>query len=190
MEDELTGHIGKRIKSLRKERGLTLQILSERSLVTKGLLSKIENSRTIPSLPVLLKIIKGLELTAKDFFDNLAILNGKNYIHCKYENYQALQKEDRPGFDYKFILSQSILSSMLEVVLLTVNPGAKSQPTQTDGFEFKYILSGKCHYYVDGEEILLEEGDSIYFDASKPHNPVNKFRKKVTILVLYFLTAK
>jgi transcriptional regulator with XRE-family HTH domain len=190
MENELISRIGKRIKTLRKERGLTLQVLSERSHITKGLLSKIENSRTIPSLPVFFKLIGGLDMNAKDFFDNMNMLNGQNYLHIKETAHQSLQKEDRPGFDYQFILGQSVPSSMLEIVLLSVSPGSKSVPTTTDGFEFKYILSGRCQYYIDGEQILLEKGDSLYFDASKPHYPVNGFRKKVTMLVIYFLTTK
>jgi len=190
MEDELINRIGKRIKELRRERGLTLQVLSERSQVTKGLLSKIENSRTIPSLPVFLKLIQGLEMSAKDFFENIALLHGKNYLHIKRKDYQAIQKEDRPGFDYQFILGQSLMNNTLEAVLLTVHPKADSIPTTTDGFEFKYIISGRCHYYLDGEQILLEEGDSLYFDATKPHHPVNNFRKKVVMLVLYFLMVR
>ena len=73
MEDELVSRLGKRNKSVRKDRGFTLQALSVRSHVTKGLLSKIENSRTIPSLPVFLKLINGLEMNAKDFFDNMVM---------------------------------------------------------------------------------------------------------------------
>ncbi len=190
MEDELISRIGKRIKALRKERGLTLQVLSERSYVTKGLLSKIENSRTIPSLPVFLKLIQGLEMNAKDFFENIALMHGKNYMHIKRKDYQIFQKEERLGFEYQFILGQSLANITMEAVLLTVHPKAASKPTTTDGFEFKYIISGKCHYKIDGEQILLEEGDSLYFDASKPHHPENGFRKKVVMLVLYFLTAK
>lgn len=65
MQDELIGRIGKRIKALRNARGLTLQLLSERAHITKGLLSKIENSRTIPSLPVFLQIVQGLKFLRK-----------------------------------------------------------------------------------------------------------------------------
>lgn len=190
MEDELISRIGKRIKTLRKERGLTLQVLSERSSVTKGLLSKIENSRTIPSLPVFFKLIRGLEINTKDFFENIALLHGKNYLHIKRSDYQVIQKEVRPGFEYQFILGQTLLNNTMEAVLLTVHPKAVSQPTTTDGFEFKHIISGRCNYVIDGEHILLEEGDSLYFDAAKPHYPVNGFKKKVVMLVLYFLTAK
>lgn len=55
MNEQLTC-LGMRLKELRRKRLLTLQQLAERTELTAGLLSKIENFRTIPSLPVLLSI--------------------------------------------------------------------------------------------------------------------------------------
>jgi transcriptional regulator with XRE-family HTH domain len=190
MQDELIGRIGKRIKALRKTRGLTLQALGERAHITKGLLSKIENSRTIPSLPVFLQIVQGLEVSTQEFFEDMKLVQGKNYLLIRKGDYQPAQKEERPGFNYQSILSQHLQSTMMEVVLLSLQPRTQSQPTTTDGFEFKYIISGRCLYRIEDEELLLQEGDSLYFDASRPHHPVNPFRKQVTMLVLYFLTSK
>ena len=78
----------------------------------------------------------------------------------------------------------------METVLLTLRPKAKNKPTTADGFEFKYIVSGDCDYYILDEKIQLQEGDSIYFDASKPHYPVNNTKRKVVMLVHYFLTSR
>jgi transcriptional regulator with XRE-family HTH domain len=190
MQDEVIGRIGKRIKGLRKARGYTLQTLSERAHVTKGLLSKIENSRTIPSLPVFLQIVRGLEISTQDFFEDMKLVQGKNYLLIRKEEYQPAQKEERPGFHYQSILAQNLQTSTMEVVLLHLKPKTQSQPTTTDGFEFKYIVSGRCLYRIEDEELLLNEGDSLYFDASRPHHPINPFKKQVTMLVFYFLTAK
>jgi len=190
MQDELIGRIGKRIKALRKIRGLTLQVLSERAHITKGLLSKIENSRTIPSLPVFLQIVNGLEVSTPEFFEDLKLVQGKNYLLIRKKDYESIQKEERPGFNYHAILSQNLQATTMEAVLLHLQPKTQSQPTTTDGFEFKYVISGRCLYRVEDEELLLEEGDSLYFDATRPHHPINPFRKQVTMLVLYFLTSK
>ncbi|MFM8738789.1 MAG: helix-turn-helix domain-containing protein, partial [Cytophagales bacterium] len=73
MQHELISQIGKRIKAIRNEQRITLQELSSRSELSKGLLSKIENSRTIPSLPVFLSIMKAIETNPKDFFDSLSM---------------------------------------------------------------------------------------------------------------------
>ncbi|MBN8575432.1 MAG: helix-turn-helix transcriptional regulator [Cytophagales bacterium] len=190
MQDELIGRIGKRIKALRKVRGLTLQALSERARITKGLLSKIENSRTIPSLPVFLQVVRSLEVTTQDFFEDLKLVQGKSYLLIRKSDYQPVQKEERPGFFYQSVLTQHLQPNTMDVVLLSIEPRTQSQATTTDGFEFKHIISGRCLYRIEDEELLLQEGDSLYFDASRPHHPINPFRKKVTMLVFYFLTSK
>lgn len=190
MEQESLALIAKRIKTLRVQRGLTLQELSDRSQVSKGLLSKIENSRTIPSLPVFLALVNSLEIPANQFFEGMTNLSGQNYLHIKRKNYQKLKREDRPGFDYRFITGYHLSAASLQAVVLTIKPGAKSKPTTTDGLEFKYMLSGSCEYLIQDERLKLEEGDSLLFDASKPHMPINNTKRHVKMLVLYFLTNK
>ena len=37
------------------------------------------------------------------------------------------------------------------------------------GQEFNYVLEGKMNFYIGNKTIELYEGDSIYFDATKPH---------------------
>jgi len=190
MEQESLALIAKRIKTLRVQRGLTLQELSDRSQVSKGLLSKIENSRTIPSLPVFLALVNSLEIPANQFFEGMTNLSGQNYLHIKRKNYQKLKREERPGFDYRFITGYHLRAASLQAVVLTIKPGAKSKPTTTDGLEFKYMLSGSCEYLIQDERLKLEEGDSLLFDASKPHMPINNTKRHVKMLVLYFLTNK
>jgi len=190
VQEELIPLIAKRIKMLRNEKSLTLQTLSERTNLTKGLISKIENSRTIPSVPVLFNIMNALEIKPQDFFDTLSAASSQNYLHIKRKDYKHIKKENRPGFDYRFILAQSLHGCTMETVLLSIKPKSKSKATTTDGFEFKYVVSGDCDYYIQDEKIALREGDSIYFDASKPHYPVNNTKRKVTMLVFYFLTVK
>ncbi len=190
VEQEIIALIAKRIKVLRQQRGLTLQQLSERSQVSKGLLSKIENSRTIPSLPVFLGLINSLEVSANHFFEGITALTGQNFILIKRKSYQKLKREDRPGFDYRFITGFHTAAASVQAVVLTIKPGAKSKPTTTDGLEFKHILSGSCEYLIDQERIKLDEGDSVLFDATKPHMPISTSRRSVKMLVLYFLNAK
>ena len=59
MREQLTA-LGCRIRDLRKQRNMTLQELGEKTHLTAGLLSKIENFRTVPSLPVLAEIARAL----------------------------------------------------------------------------------------------------------------------------------
>ena len=50
IRDDRLSRIGKKIKEIRKNRQMSLQEVASKSSVTAGLLSKIENFRTIPSL--------------------------------------------------------------------------------------------------------------------------------------------
>ncbi|MBL7858591.1 MAG: helix-turn-helix transcriptional regulator [Cyclobacteriaceae bacterium] len=190
INNEVVGRIAQKIRTTRLEKNMTIQQLATRIHVSKGLLSKIENSRTVPSLPVFITIIQALEISLKEFFQDVVLVNGKDFLHVKRNDYTPLEREGRAGFNYQHVLSQNISTCAMEVVLLTLDPGAKGRPTTTDGYELKYIISGNCEYHLHNEVIQLEEGDSIFFDASVPHLPMNKSRRKVVMLVIYFLMPK
>ncbi len=190
IDNEVVSRIAQKIRATRLEKNLTIQQLANRTKVSKGLLSKIENSRTLPSLPVFITLIQSLDISLKEFFSEMVLLNGKDYLVVKKDQYKTVEREGREGFDYQHILSQNISTCTLEAVLLTVKPGAKGRPTTSDGYEFKYLISGRCDYQINNEKITLEEGDSLYFDASVPHLPINTSGEKAVMLVVYFLMPK
>jgi transcriptional regulator with XRE-family HTH domain len=190
INNETVSRIAQKIRSTRLEKNMTIQQLATRTNVSKGLLSKIENSRTVPSLPVFITLIQSLDISLKEFFRDMVLINGKDYILVKKDEYPSMEREGRSGFNYQYILSQTITTCTMEAVILHLEPGATGRPSTTDGYEFKYIISGNCEYQINNETIVLEEGDSIYFDASVPHLPVNRSRRKVVMLVIYFIFPK
>ncbi len=186
MEDYLIG-IGKRIKELRKNGNLIISDIAIKACVTAGLISRIENGRTIPSLPVLLKIISALEIEVTDFFSGMPHTNGAKYILSRKEENTVIEKEDDAlGFSYSYIFGKQISSLGFEAVLLQVHPNSKREKVITDAYEFKYLLSGECCYIIDDEEVVLQEGDSIFFDGRIPHVPENRSTNTASMLVLYF----
>ncbi|RAW01874.1 helix-turn-helix domain-containing protein [Pseudochryseolinea flava] len=185
-DNEVVSRIAQKIRAIRHEKNLTIQQLATRSNVSKGLLSKIENSRTVPSLPVFITIIQSLDISLKDFFREMVLSNGLHYLLVKKEQTIAMEQERKTGIRYSYLLSQNISNGTMEAALLSIEPGAKATPTTTDGYEFKYILKGSCEYKINNETITLEEGDALYFDASVPHSPINNSKKKVEMLVVYF----
>ncbi|HTN68882.1 MAG TPA: XRE family transcriptional regulator [Dysgonamonadaceae bacterium] len=59
-----------------------------------------------------------------------------------------------------------------EVFEVTIEPRVAELPLHTSnhgGQEFNRVLSGKMRFFIDNKELVLHEGDSIYFDASRPH---------------------
>ncbi|MGB3151078.1 MAG: helix-turn-helix transcriptional regulator, partial [Maribacter sp.] len=138
MEDYLIG-IGKRIKDIRKEGNSTISDIAQKAGVTGGLISRIENGRTIPSLPVLLKIISSLDVEVIDFFNGMPQVNGANFIVSRKEENSIIEKEDEAvGFEYTYIFGKQLSSLGFETVLLEVRPNSKRDKVTTDAFEFKY----------------------------------------------------
>jgi transcriptional regulator with XRE-family HTH domain len=187
MNDYLIG-IGKRIKDIRKKNKKTISTVANAAEVSNGLISRIENGRTIPSLPVLLNIINALEIEVSDFFEGMPKPTAANYIVSRAEDNSIIEKEDdAKGFTYRYIFGKQLSSIGFEVVLLEVKPNSQREKVETDAFEFKYMLSGECSYVIGDDEVLLKEGDSIFFDGRIPHVPMNRSKTSAKMLVLYFL---
>ncbi|UNY98501.1 XRE family transcriptional regulator [Zhouia spongiae] len=186
MKDYIIG-IGKRIKEIRKDNKKTISDIASRADVSNGLISRIENGRTIPSLPVLFNIIKALEVEVTDFFLGMPNSNGASYILTRSSDFSVIEKEDdAEGFLYKYIFSKQLSSMGFEAVLLEVSPGSKRGKVITEAFEFKYMLSGSCKYIIGDDEVTVNEGDAIFFDGRIPHVPVNESKGKAKMLVMYF----
>ncbi|WDF65993.1 helix-turn-helix domain-containing protein [Flavobacterium sp. KACC 22763] len=188
MEDFLIG-IGKRLKEIRKKNALTIHEVASRANVSNGLVSRIENGRTIPSLPVLIELIHSLDTDVTYFFEGVKNIKNAKYIHIKKEDYQKIEKEDRSetkGFNYYHIFSKSINSIGFEAVILEVEPNSKREKVITDAWEFKYIIKGSVTYIIDDAEVLVNEGDSICFNGRLPHVPENRTQENCVMLVLYF----
>ncbi|QTD36298.1 helix-turn-helix transcriptional regulator [Polaribacter batillariae] len=179
--------IGKRIKSIRNKQKITISTLASAAGVSNGLISRIENGRTIPSLPVLLELISALEIDASTFFEGVENKAGATYILIKKNEQQFLEKEiEAQGFTYYHIFGKSLNTIGFEAVILTISPNSYRVKVTTDAWEFKYILNGSCTYLINNEEVTVNEGDSLYFNGRLPHVPVNNNTESCTMLVLYF----
>jgi transcriptional regulator with XRE-family HTH domain len=189
MNGSLYLKIGKKIKEIRQERKNTLMDVAVKAGVSKSLLSKIENGRTIPSLPVLIQIIRALESDLNHFFADISDDISYGYIHKKAENYALYQKEDSEGFSYYSILSENIQNMVFQSSILKLEPGAKRETVVTDGFTFIYLLEGEINYVLGKENIKLKMGDSLFFDGKIPHVPQNKTNETAILLVIYLINT-
>ena len=67
-EKKLAKEIGQRIRRSRQKHGMTAEKLAYENALSKGYLSDIENGKRLPSLKLLLKLSKALDMNLKDFF--------------------------------------------------------------------------------------------------------------------------
>ncbi|AEF36364.1 transcriptional regulator [Mycolicibacter sinensis] len=150
------------LRNVRKQRGLTLEGLAERTGLTKSYLSKIERSRSTPSIATAIKVARALDVDVAQLFaergdeDNIAV------------DRAADRSADRQR--YRAIASGMLGKTMSPFVL---RPGATrtSHPlrSQHGGQEFVFVHSGTVELAYGDESWTLAAGDSAYFDASVSH---------------------
>lgn len=187
MENDVFIQISKRIKSFRREKSITVQELANKAKVSKGFISQIENSRTIPSLMVLIEIIKALEVDLNVFFENIFIDKRPSPILLMRSNeYEYFEKEDAIGFHYNRILTQSVKDATVDIVLLTLDPNSSRPLVTTDAYEYKYLISGTVQFDFEDQQLEFNQGDSILFNGRIPHSPKNIGTDKAIMLAIYF----
>lgn len=187
MSNSILPQFGRKIRTIRLEQKLSIQEVADRSEISKGMLSKIENGRSIPSLQVLLSVIKGLGVDIQAFFTGIYLDNDKKYIHVKKQDVTIIEKEQgAKGYTYSMAFGSNISSETIEVVILTIDPGAVRERVTTDAYELKYMISGKVKYYLENEFIELEKGDFLFYNGRIPHVPINEGNEVVEMLVVYF----
>jgi len=191
MEDDILIQISNQIKERRRDKNITVQELATRANVSKGLISQIENSRTIPSLLVLIEIIKALEIDLNEFFKDIRSKSSDLPVVVKRkQEYEHFEKEHALGFHYQRIFTQSITHSTIDIVLLVLEPDATRPLVETDAFEYKFVLTGDVEYQFNNEKIILNQGDSMLFDGRVPHTPKNLGSSDAVMLVVYFFEEK
>ncbi len=157
--------LGKRVRELRIERGLTIRELAIKSDLSVNTLSLIENGKTSPSVNTLRQIASTLNHSITKFFENPK--DEQDVIFTKANN--------RPNTPLRHatleFLCQDLVGNMLDAVVISIPPNSTSGriPIVHLGYELVYCLQGKILYSVEEDHYLLEKGDSLAFTATKSH---------------------
>ncbi|WP_139489968.1 helix-turn-helix domain-containing protein [Brevibacillus dissolubilis] len=157
--------IGNKIRTVRKERGFTLEIMATKTGLSKGLLSQVERGISQPSLESLWRITKALEAPLIHFFEDIE----HNHIH-------VIPKDKRrkmvfPESTGTYSLLSAGGNAKLGLIEVRLQPGEQTRDmfVAQDGEECLTVITGNVMIRVGEEEFHLEAGDSIYFDNSQIH---------------------
>jgi len=181
--------IGRKIKDIRIQKKIKLVELAIKSKISKGLLSQIENNRTIPSLPVLIQIINALEVDYSSFFKEIENQTSVQLIYKKKEDYSRIDKEEAIGFQYFSILTENIGNVSFQFNILELKPDAQRDKVTTDGYTYLLMLQGEVEYLLGEKSYILKEGDSLFFNGNIPHVPHNYANTNAKIFILYILSS-
>jgi len=157
--------VGRRLRELREERGLSIRALAEKSGLNVNTLSLIENGKSSPSVSTLQQIAVALRTPITAFFETGAPKN--SIAHVRASN------RPRAAFAHGTLedLGVDVSGHAVEPFVVTLEPNADSgaHPIVHTGHEFVFCLQGRIEYMVEERAYLLEPGDSLLFESRLPH---------------------
>ncbi len=185
-ENQLEVAIGRQVREYRVKLGMTVADLARLADLSAGMLSKIENGGTSPSLATLQALSKALNVPVTAFFRKFEEQRDATYVKAGH-GLAIERRGTRAGHQYH-LLGHSIGKSLVvEPYLVTLTETADVFPIfQHAGQEFIYILEGEVVYRHGDKLYPMGAGDSLFFDADAPHGPEEL--KKLPIRLLSVIT--
>lgn len=160
--------IALRIKELREIYDTSVPALAKQLNITEQEIKDFESGEhDIP--------ISYLTMVAKRFHVEVsALLTGqepKLHDYCLVRNGKGVWVERQPQYKYQS-LAYNISNKVGEPFLVSTETKDPDEPVHTNthaGQEFDFVLSGMLQFVLGGKEIILYEGDSVYFNSEIPH---------------------
>jgi transcriptional regulator with XRE-family HTH domain len=187
MKHDKLSLIGLRILEMRKAKKMSLRELAKRSGLSAGLLSKIENFRTVPSLSVLIEIANSLEVDVAELVRNINSAPAAPYLLVRAAEGRPEPRDDSKGLLYKYLLSQDLASHTLRVNEVIISPDTYRKPLSTNALELVHVLEGTVHYGFKEDTVALGPGDTLYFDGILAHSVRNDTDQPVRLFKVYLL---
>ena len=165
--------IGHEVRAFRKKLGITVADLAAATSISLGMLSKIENGITSPSLTTLQALSRALGVPLTSFFRRFE--EERNAVFVKAgEGVDVERRGTRAGHQYNLLghISSNTAGVMVEPYLITLTEDSDVFPMfQHDGMELLYMLEGDVVYRHSNNLYRMTAGDSLFFDADAPHGP-------------------
>jgi transcriptional regulator with XRE-family HTH domain len=165
--------IGREVRAFRKKLGITVADLAAGTGLSLGMLSKIENGITSPSLTTLQVLSRALGVPVTAFFRRYEEERAAVFVKAG-EGLEIERRGTRAGHQYNLLGHVGSNSSgvVVEPYLITLTETSDVFPTfQHEGMELIYLLEGEVVYRHGANLFRMLPGDSLFFDADAPHGP-------------------
>ena len=188
-ERNLESAIGREVRSFRRQQGLTVADLAAATGLSIGMLSKIENGNTSPSLTTLQVLAHAFSVPITAFFkgyeERREVQHVKSGAHLEVE-----RRGTRAGHQYNLLghIGSNDSGVVVEPYIISLSTEADIFPTfQHEGLELLYVLEGEVTYRHGDQLFHLTPGDSLFFDADAPHGPeiLNRLPARYLSIIAY-----
>ncbi len=169
--NDLESAIGRQVRALRKKLDMTVTELAGVARLSPGMLSKIENGLTSPSLATLKALSVALNVPVTALFEKFEEQREATFVRNG-EGLRIERRGTRSGHQYRLLGHSHDKAIAVEPYLITLTRESEIFPYfQHAGVEFLYMLEGRMGYRHGDRVYAMARGDSLFFDADVPHGP-------------------
>ena len=172
-ERNLEAAIGREVRAFRRQQGLTVADLAQITGLSIGMLSKIENGITSPSLTTLQVLSHAFSVPITAFLKSYE--ERREVQHVKAGDHVEIERRGtRAGHQYNLLghIGSNSSGVVVEPYLITLTEQSDTFPAfQHAGLELLYMLEGEVEYRHGDQLFHLKPGDSLFFDADARHGP-------------------
>jgi XRE family transcriptional regulator, regulator of sulfur utilization len=181
--ENLSLQVGKNIRRVRKERGLSLEQVSELTSVSKAMIGQIERGESNPTVAILWKIANGLKISFSSLLEKISA--SVSVIHFE-ETAPVFEDDGRyivyPIFPFDPMKKWESFRVEVKPECSYINEG---HPKGVE--EYITVLAGELTMKIDGEYYQLKEGSSIRFAADHGHQYLNQKNKTaICQMMIYY----
>ncbi len=168
-ERVLPSRLSMRLRLARQMRGMTLKALADAAGCSESLLSKVENGKASPSLPMLHRLVQALDTNIGWMFEEADGEEGVVFRQGSrpFITLDPLRRGE--GIRLERVIPYSP-GHLLQCNIHHIAVGGQSAgPIQHVGEEVGYVIAGQIELTIDDRAYLLAGGDSFVFKSERPH---------------------
>jgi transcriptional regulator with XRE-family HTH domain len=170
-DNDLEAAIGRKVRELRKRLDITVTELAGLAGLSSGMLSKIENGLTSPSLSTLKALSTALNVPVTAFFQEYEERREATFVR-RGEGLALERRGTRNGHQYRLLGHSRDKAIAVEPYMITLTDQSDVFPYfQHAGSEFLLMIEGKMGYRHGDKVYAMTPGDSLFFEATVPHGP-------------------
>ena len=164
--------IGRRLKKIRMQLGLSQRRLAKVSGVANATISQIEAGRLNPTVSMLKKVLDGIPMSMSDFFVDDFDFTDRIFFRA-----EELTEIADGGVSFRQV-GANLHNKSIQLLKERYQPGSGTgrHAITHEGEECGIVLSGRLEVTVGDQTEVLQPGDAYYFKSDQPHqfrNPGN-----------------
>ncbi|HID28711.1 MAG TPA: XRE family transcriptional regulator [Desulfobacterales bacterium] len=181
--------VGRRVHTVRKEKGLSVEDVAQRTGLSAEYLVRIETNEVSPPLGALIRVSKALDMKLGRFISTgdvkpfTVVRKDQRRVVSRYTSAQG----DQYGYTYESLAADKKDRHMEPFMVTLVPSKARKELSTHAGQEFIYVLEGATEVILKDYTEVLYPGDSIYYDSTVPHLVRCYGDKEAVILAVLYI---